>query len=206
MSGNRTSFNHAKRKWNNLRAEGHLSLAANVGKTAIISSFFTDEPPDTETGITELEAFRSEAYELAKRTQAAGGKPELAVDATRDDITDLIRDPEVATMYMIGNGSLSTLILDEKDYYDWRHVSQATTHLKQGAFIQRQCGGLTRVFNAPLGLFAVNDPRNVHAAFDAEFYPLSLDDPVNEKIQPIFNTDNVDFATIKALGSIVHEI
>ncbi|HET8669782.1 MAG TPA: hypothetical protein VFM05_03880 [Candidatus Saccharimonadales bacterium] len=203
MAGDRQLFKRAKTKWESLRDEGNFSLSAELGKTAIISSFFTDEPPDTETGITELEAFRSEAFELAKRIQASGGRTELAIDATRDDITDLIQDPDVATMYMIGNGSLSNLIIAERDYYDWLNVSAATTHLKQGSFIQRQCGGLTRIFNAPLGLFAVSDPRNVHAAFDAEFYPLSLDDPVNEKIQPVFDTPHISYDMVKALGSTV---
>lgn len=203
MASDRQLFRRAKIKWESLRDEGSFSLSAELGKTAIISSFFTDEPPDTETGITELEAFRSEAFELAKRIQANGGKTELAIDATRNDITDLIRDSEVATMYMIGNGSLSNLIIAERDYYDWLNVSTATTHLKQGNFIQRQCGGLTRTFNAPLGLFAVSDPRNVRAAFDAEFYPLSLDDPVNEQIQPVFDTPHVSYDMIKALGSTV---
>src|SRR5260370_9119875 len=104
MPGDRQRFKRAKTKWESLREEGSSSLSAELGKAAIISSFFKDEPPDAETGITELEAFRSEAFELAKRVQANGGKPELAIDATRNDITDLIQDPEVATMHVIGNG------------------------------------------------------------------------------------------------------
>lgn len=203
MPSDRQLFRRAKNKWESLREERSFSLPAELGKTAIISSSFTDEPPDTETGITELEAFRNEALELAKRIQANGGRTELAIDAARSDITDLIQNPEVTTMYMIGNGSLSNLIIAERDYYDWFDVSAATTHLKQGNFIQRQCGGVTRIFNVPLGLFVVSDPRNVHATFNAEFYPLSLDDPVNEQIQPVFDTLHVSYDMIKALGSTV---
>ncbi len=202
MAGNHKQFNRAKAKWELLSKEGHFSLPAELGKTAIISSFFTDEPPDTETGITELAAFRGEARELAFRIHKAGGNPELAIDASRNDITSLIQDPGIASMYVIGNGSLSTLLLDVKDYYDWTNVSNATTHLKLGKFVQRQCGGLTRVLNVPLGLFAVSDPRNVHAALDAEFYPRSLDDPVNEKVQPLFDIDQIDYSSIKSLGSV----
>jgi hypothetical protein len=203
MPGNRKLFTRAQAKWNQLRDEGLLSLPAEVGKTAIISSFFTDEPLDTETGMTELEAFRSEAHELGKRMLALGDRPVVAVDASRDDIVDLIRDPEVATMYVIGNGSLSTLMLGEKDYYDWQNAADATTHLKQGPFIQRQCGGLTRLFNVPLGLFVVSDQRNVHATFNDAFYPLSLDDPVNREIQPIFQDEIIGYDAIKALGSSI---
>jgi hypothetical protein len=203
MPGNHKLFNRAKAKWELLSKDGHFSVPAEIGKTAIISSFFTDEPPDTRTGISELTAFRTEAKEIAARVQTAGGTPELAIDATRDEITSLIQDPEVATMYVIGNGSLSTLMLDEKDYYDWEYAAAATTHLKRGNFVQRQCGGLTRVLNVPLGLFVVSDARNVHAAFnDPEFYPLSLDDPVNEKVKPVFDIDQVDYNVIKDLGSV----
>lgn len=203
MPGNRKTFNKAMEKWELLGKEGCLSVPPELGKTAIVSSFFTDEPPDTTTGITELASFRNEAKELATRIHATGGRPELAIDATRHDITRLVQDPEVASMYVIGNGSLSTLLLDVKDYYDWTNVSDATTHLKLGEFIQRQCGGLTRTVNVPLGLFAVNDHRSVHAALDAEFYPLSLDDPVNELVLPVFDTDRVGYDMIRSLGSTV---
>jgi hypothetical protein len=203
VHGNRKLFTRAHAKWNRLKDEALFSLPAELGKTAIISSSFTDEPLDAETGMTELEAFHSEAQELGKRTLAAGGRPIVAIDASRDDITDLIRDPEVATMYMIGNGSLSTLMLGEKDYYDWQHAADATAHLKLGSFIQRQCGGLSRLFNVPMGLFVVSDPRDVHATFNDAFYPLSLDDPVNKEIQPIFHSEVVDYDVIKALGSSI---
>lgn len=201
MHGNRKMFARAHEKWERLKKKESFSLPVEIGKTAIISSFFTDEPPDTKTGITELEAFRSEAHELGKRTLTAGGRPIVAIDASRDDVTDLVRDPEVANMYVIGNGSLSTLLLGVKDYYDWQNVSDATTHLKLGTFVQRQCGGLTRIFNVPMGMFAVDDFRNVHAAFDAEFYPLSLDDPVNDKILPVFESEIVTYESVKAFGS-----
>lgn len=206
MAGNKKQFNRAMLKWESLSKEGHFSKPAEIGMTAIISSLFTDEPPDTETGITELAAFRTEAKELANRIAAKGGRPELAIDATRADITSLIQDPDIATMYVIGNGSLSTLLLDVRDYYDWANVSHATTHLKQGIFVQRQCGGLTRLLNVPLGLFAVSNPRSVHAALDPAFYPQSLDDPVNEKIQPVFDYDFVDYEIIKRLGSAYTQV
>lgn len=202
MAGNRKVFERSMKKWEEFYKEGHFSAPIEVGKTAIVSSYFTDEAPDTITGVTELQSFRIEALALADRVRAVGRKPELAIDASRDDITRLIQDPDVANIYMIGNGSLSSLVLDVKDYYDWTDVSQASTHLKQGLFIQRQCGNLSRVLNVPLGLFAVTDARNVQAAFGEDFYPLSLDDAENDKIQPLFNTDRVDYALIKSLGSL----
>ena len=202
MAGDKKKFTQAMYKWEGLKKDGHMSSSPEIGKTAIISTFFTDEPLDTETGVTELEAFRSEARELANRTLSAGGRPLLAIDATRTDIDDIIKDPDVASMYVIGNGSLSTLMLDVKDYYDWQNVSEASTHLKLGVFVQRQCGGLTRFVNVPMGLFAVMDPRNVHAALDPAFYPLTLDDPVNELVRPVFFDETVNYEDIKKLGSV----
>ena len=200
MASDRQKFRVAVAKHEMLRREKHCSVPPEFGKTAIVSSVFTDEDLDTERGVTELESFRREAYSLADLVIARAGTPELAVDASRDDIDRIIKDPDISDIYVIGNGSLSTLILDVRDYYDWLNVSEATDHLKLGKFIQRQCGGLTRSFNVPMGLFAVCRPSDVHAALDDAFYPASLDDPVNEKIQPVLNMARpVTYEEIKAI-------
>ena len=203
MAGNRKTFNRALLKWEQLQRDGSFSMDTHVGKIAIISSYFTDEPLDTATGVTELTSFRSEALALADRTRAQGLEPTVAIDASRHDVTRLLQDPEVASMYIIGNGSLSTLLLGEKDYYDWRDISDASTHLKQGFFIQRQCGGLSRTVNVPMGLFAVMDMSKVHAASGKDFYPLSLDDAENDKIVPVFTELTIGYDDIIKLGSAV---
>ncbi|MBP7806919.1 hypothetical protein KA047_00290 [Candidatus Saccharibacteria bacterium] len=199
MASDRQRFNRAVAHWENLRTEGHFSNPVEQASIAIVSSQFTDDDPDTVSGITELESFRIEALELADRARKAGLRPEVAINATRSDITALIQDPSVATMYMIGNGSLSSLILGIEDRYDWHHASTASNHLKLGQFIQRQCGGLSRQLNVPLGLFVMEDPRSIHAALGLEFYPISLDDPENEKIQPIFDTRFFSYQSIKQI-------
>lgn len=201
MASEHQKFNRAQAKWSGFMEAGDLSVPIEIGRTAIISSYFTDEDPDTVTGMSELAMFRGEALALADRIHQAGGEPELAIDATRYDIDRLIQDPEVASVYVIGNGSLSSLLLGVKDYYDWTSVSEATTHVKQGVFVQRQCGNLSRVRNVPMGLFAVTDPRNVHAALGDDFYPLSLDDIENEKIKPVFQIGQVDYDSIRRLGA-----
>lgn len=199
MAGDRKRFKRAVEKREAFVAAGDYSVPPEIGRTAIVTSFFTDEPLDTERGVTELESFRNEAHALADRVVAKGGIPELAIDATRGDIDQLIKDPAVSDMYVIGNGSLSNLILDERDYYDWINASDATDHLKLGSFIQRQCGGLTRATNVPLGLFVVSHPVNLHAALDDAFYPSSLDDPVNDKVQPIFTEWPVTYEAVKEI-------
>lgn len=201
MPGDRKQFWRAQSKWELLKKDGCFGAPVGDGRTAIVTSAFTDEEPHTTTGISELTSFRSEALALADRIHSSGGVPELAIDATHNDITYLIQDPGIVSMYTIGNGSLSTLLLGVKSYYDWGIVSAATTHLKLGTFIQRQCGGLTRNLNVPLGLFAVSDPRKVYAALgDESFYPQNLDDVENDKISAVFAVEFVDYATVKHLG------
>lgn len=152
--------------------------------------------------MTELALFEEEAEELARRARAAGCAAAVVLKATRHDLDEMLRDASVSELYVIGNGSLSTLLLGERDYYDWVDVAEAATHLKAGRFVQRQCGGLTRVVNVPMGLFAVLDQRLVRAALDPAFYPRSLDDPVNAKVLPVFDHDDVDYASVKRLGSV----
>jgi len=199
MASDRQQFRLAVEKREAFFAGEYFSVPPEIGYTAIISSFFTDEEPDTERGDTELESFRSEAYALADRVVATGGTPELAVDASREDINTIIKDPNISSMYIIGNGSLSALILAERDYYDWINASDATDHLKLGSFVQRQCGGLRRALNVPLGLFVVSDPINVHAALNEEFYPVSLDDPVNDMVLPVLQSWPVTYEQVKAI-------
>jgi hypothetical protein len=201
MASNRQQFKRAVNKWEALANDGYYSVPLEIGRTAIISSPFTDEEPGTVAGIAELAAFRREAIDLADQVRLSGGEPEVAIDATRHDITRLIQDPNIVSIYAIGNGSLSALLLDVNERYDWSDLSKATNHVKRGIFVQRQCGGLTRSLNVPLGLFAVDDPRNVFAAVAVEFYPQSLEDTENEKIMPVFNFRSLSYQIIKQLSS-----
>lgn len=206
MPSDRKDYRKALSKWNKLREDKAIGMPAHLGKVAIISSDFTDEPPDTITGMSELDAFRKEALALADRSRARGIEPTVAIDATRGDITRLIQDPQVASIYIIGNGSLSALLLGERDYYDWLNVSEASTHLKQGTFIQRQCGGLTRRVNVPMGLFAVSEMDNVHAAIGHSFYPQDLDDVENDKIKPVFRIPIAEYDDVVQLGSVTGNV
>jgi|GEM_PF-2421111 len=197
MASDRKQFAGAHRKWSRLLEDGQFSEPPATSSTAIVTSRFTDEPLDTRTGLTELESFHREAHELVARQTTP---TVLAIDASRSEITDLVRDRSVSSMIVIGNGSLSTLMLGQRDYFDWNSVASATDHLKLGQFIQRQCGGLTRDVNVPLGLFAIHDPRNLRAAVGNDaFFPTSLDDPVNCDIAQVFDETCVSYTDVKML-------
>ena len=201
MAGDRQQFKLAKTKWAQLLDEQVFGAPIAEGKVAIATSPFTDEPADTVTGMSELASFHSEALQIAERCRARGQQPVLAIDATRSELGDLIADPRISTVFVIGNGALSNLMLGEKDYFDWSDVAEATTHLKQGSFVQRQCGGLSRATNVPLGMFAVADHREVFAALGNDsFNPRSLDDPENDCVRRVFETADVTYDDVKALS------
>ena len=199
MASDRQQFASALAKWQELGDKAEVSVPVQLGRTAIITSSFTDNEPGTDAGAAELASFRTEAIALGDRLSSMGDTPELAIGATRHDITRLIADPTIVSLYVIGNGSLSTLLLGMRDSYDWAEVAAATTHRKLGRFVQRQCGGLTRNLNVPLGLFAVNDPAHVYAALGDEFNPRDLDDPENDKIRSILDSRLPHYKTFKHL-------
>lgn len=180
MASDRQQFASALRRWRQLGASGRRSATWTEGLTAIVVSSFTDAPTGSAAARRELHSFRAEGQELATRTELAGGRPVLILDATRPQVDCVVQDPEVASVYFVGNGSLSMVWLAECDRYDWLDVSRVSDHLKRGWCHQRQCGGLTRRLNVPLGLFMLDTPNQLVAALDPAFAPPSLDHPVNE--------------------------
>jgi hypothetical protein len=180
VASDRQQFESALRHWRWLCASDRRSASWAEGLTAIVVSGFTDNPPGSTAAHGELRSFRAEGEELADRTELAGGHPLLLIDATRRDFDRVVQDPEIATLYVVGNGSLSMVWLAEDDRYDWLDVSRSSDHLKRGWVHQRQCGGLTRRLNIPLGLFMLEEPAQLVAALDSTFDPPSLDHPANE--------------------------
>lgn len=164
MAGDRKQFKEALDKWDSLHEAESFSVPLAVGNTAIISSAFTDDEPTTPAGANELIAFRAEALDLEQRVHMEGGKPVVSIDASHDDIDAIIQDPKITSLYIIGNGILSAVLLDVDRRYDWADASRATDHLKTGFFEQRQCGGLPRSANVPLGLFVMSSHSQVRAA------------------------------------------
>ncbi|WP_354699936.1 hypothetical protein DSM112329_00194 [Paraconexibacter sp. AEG42_29] len=198
MASDRQQFDLALRRWHRLHSAGRWSASWFDGITAVVTSSFTDNPPDSPAAHRELASFRGEGEEIANRTDLAGGRPLLLLDPTRADIDRVIQDDEVANVYFVGNGSLSMLWMAETDRYDWQDVSSNTTHLKQGWCYQRQCGGLTRRLNVPLGLFMLARPTRLVAALDDAFDPPSLDHPANECMTVVMEGQHMVYDTFVA--------
>jgi len=201
VASDRQQFEWALARWRRLREAGRRSASWADGISAIVVSGFTDAPPGSPAADRELCAFRAEGDELADRAELAGGRPLLLAGATRADLDRAIQDPEVATLYIVGNGSLSMFWLAEDDRYDWLDVARQANHLKRGWVHQRQCGGLTRRLNVPLGLFALEQPARVIAALDDAFEPPTLDHPANECLTSVMTGWPVAYETFVLGGA-----
>jgi hypothetical protein len=118
--------------------------------------------------------------------------------ATVADFEDVVNDATVATVIVRGFGNLSAISTplapgDDAPYIslEWLHLSRMASHLKLGRFVVRSCGGMTRIFNPPLGYGVVTSHRNIWAPVGFVISVEGLDDPVNELIRPITDTDEL---------------
>lgn len=197
MASDRQQFNRAYGKWQALCDAERLSVEVTDGITAILTSdypFNAEKDNCSDKYVSDENdwwVFEIEGKELADKLEEKGMHTELLKGATASDLDSVIADPEVTTIYTIGHGSISDIVLRGayRGVYDWRRASEVSTHLKTGAFIQRQCGIFRRKLNVPLGLFVMHDASQVLAATGDVFDPIDLDDVQNEKIDRVFLAD-----------------
>lgn len=200
MASDRQQFKRARVKWESLLADRKLSVAPDVGVTAIIVSGSVNAKKDTPEAVVERRIFYDEAERLEAAVVQQGGTPQVFA-ATASNFGTVLQNPEVSSVYTIGHGNLTHLALEDAKAYFWSTAAAAADHLKTGVFVQRQCGNLGRGgLNVPLGLFCVEDPRNLHAATGVQL-PDELDESHEDYFKPVFATPTVDLRDIRMLGT-----
>lgn len=199
MADDRKEFKDAYRKRSQLRADKKFSSSPELGKTAIVVSSFINVHSSITDALSQNDAYEDEAKNLAIQLELRGERP-VIIPAIFGLVATVLRDPEVASIYTIGNGALSNIALDNGRLFDWSLVSEYATHLKRGLFVQRQCGGLPRDLNVPLGFFALEDHRHLHAAPGAEFSNRLTEDD-EARIVQIFDKPDASWMDVKALKS-----
>lgn len=209
MANDRKQFQERLQRWHEHHDAEAYSLPAEEGITAIIVScypYYTIKNPDNSNmDIYDAEDFANfshEANEFAHALGEVGLKSEIIMSATAEDMVDTIQDPEISSIIAIGHGSLSDIMIPgaKKDVFDWRHAGEATTHLKTGLFLQRQCGIFRRDLTVPLGTFVVSDFTSIKAPVGEVFTPESIyeDDSENRKITQVFSApDTISYELIK---------
>jgi hypothetical protein len=199
MASDKQQFERALQKWEQLRAAGCISASKKIGKHAIICSYITDIDSSSEDSLEDsstIVKFTNEAQSLYNRYTALGKKAILHIDADGEIFDDVLKDPSVSNITVIGHGALSfvylpngTTTLEGKNIannrYDWRDVSSAADHLKRGIFIQRHCGHAVRNLSVPLGTFAMQSHHRVIAPVHEYFTPDSIYDPTNKLLRKV---------------------
>lgn len=204
MASDRKQFNECYKARTEMLESGALSLPMDEGIAAIFCSYFSDWGDNVKAekrNRKDIKIFRKEAFSIAKFLGDIGIGSEVFLNTRKQDIDEVLTDPDFASIYTIGHGNLSSFFVPGaiNNIYDWTDVSEAADHLKSGFFVQRQCGGLERNFNAPLGMFAVSDIRNVIAAAGGGFEPRGLNHFANDWLEPVFDSDSTSYRDIKRL-------
>lgn len=191
MATDSERFERALQKWDQLQEAGSYSAPSVIGKLAIMLPY--DHKRESGFVVDDFETFHSEALAIADHAKAAGKVAELAINAGKSDFRDVMRDPTISDVLIIGNGCLSSVALHGPDKrVDWLHLSRMSDHLKTGTFVQRFCGFTPRQLNAPLGMFAVNDHRSIMAPVNKFIRPRSLTHHHNKYIQQVFAQARID--------------
>lgn len=195
MASDKVQFNSALRRWDRLKTEGIFSEPDTEGRTAILFASCGLDDPDNEA-----EAFEKEAADIQNEYRALGRRTLTIPDFTSSDAADIVQDPSVSTIIIIGNGTLSTIETSNGILVDWLELSEYTTHLKLGAFIQRQCGERSRRLSLPLGTFIMSRHDSVFAAMD-RYLPPVVTSSYESYIRPIHHHQRLDYTLAEKIFS-----
>lgn len=193
-------FLDAQSKWDAQHEAGAFSLPPDEGITAIFQAKYIRECNYKEHW-KEMLAFRKEALAIKRRLENLGRRGLVFSGLRKDELYEVLDDPQFSSLVMIGHGDLMGLRDDEGGFVDWRHVSKAASHLKLGTVIQRFCGGYggCTQLGVPFGAFAVSDQRNVIAPVGKMFTPES--DPTHEKyLRPVFTSERISLSDARSLS------
>ncbi len=197
MASDKEDYTIALEKWQSLHDEGLFSDPGENRSVAVLLPY-DHHDHDGYTGVESFEALREEAYGLATTLANTKHNVTLAIDAEETDFKEVLQDPKIASVVVIGHGGLSAVhTADPAKRLDWADISRMTTHLKTGKFLQRFCGGLWRDFNAPLGTFAMDSHSKVYAPVGKTFSPRNLDDKENNKIIPVTRKTKLGYHAVK---------
>lgn len=200
MASDAQQYNRAVEKWRVLEKDKFFSRPAAEGVVGILCSYWPLNPDTYQAGKKEVKnkkILRKEALKIADITNERGNDTELVLNAHTSDFFDLLKDPKISDLILVGNGNFSSFYLPDSDI-SWADVGRESDHLKQGDFVQRHCGFFARNLSVPLGMFAVRNLSSVHAAAGYYIYPKGLNHPHAGLIQPVFEDGYLpDYEDIK---------
>jgi hypothetical protein len=158
MASDRSQYNRALRKWDELHEAQKYSIPSDDGCVAILWS-------DYVLNDDERVAFEEDAYLVSGDFAGLGIESQIFPAYTLNDASKVLQHPEMTHIITIGNGNLSTSYAHDGGRFDWQFVSRYSSHLKTGRFVQRHCGQPIRELSVPLGTFAMARHSDVYAAY-----------------------------------------
>lgn len=206
MPDDSKQFERAVGWWEEMHNSKAYSLPSEVGGLAVICSYYTDFNNDStdrvsKQSLRDIKKFRNEGLKIAELAQKQGKQAEAILNANAIDVGNVLRDPTISDVVVIGHGCLSSVYMKDPrsadTLYDWYDVALDTDHLKTGVFTQRFCGGLRRKLPVPLGTFAMADHRNVLAPIGLYFASKGLDYYRNDHLVPVSETKGLNIAQVK---------
>ncbi len=147
-----------------LLQSGQLSLPSDEGQAVIITSGGTKENKQTLAEHAQVLA-----ADRARRFLGAT----ILLQPALDEIIEVIRNPEVASMAFIGDGAFSSFTIgDGGQRLDWRSAARAASHLKQGSMELRTCSRIIsphKEARVSMAAFLVDNQTNILGTVDKSF-------------------------------------
>lgn len=204
MPTNTIVFERALHEWDDHVRYANYSQPPHIGATALLMPF--------NHAVRDSKVLEGETYDdlrratllLAAHAARSGIEPLVAVDATETDFEEALSNHKYSHIMVIGHGCLSSVEVQNnarpvnEQRLDWLNIATMATHLKTGRFMHLTCATLPRRFNVPLGLFAVNDHRNIYAALGSRIKPADFNFTRQGLVQPITDVRRLDYEGIKA--------
>lgn len=195
MASDKSEFGVALEKWQSFHNDGLFSDPVESKGVAVLLPFDYGGP---YKGVESFEALRTEASKITDALHITGHNVTLAVNAKEHDFNQVMAEPSISSVIVIGHGCLSAVEMpDPIRRLDWADISRMATHLKTGRFLQRFCGGLHRDLNVPFGAFAMSSHSDVYAPVGQPFSPASTEDKENHKIERVIRTSTLDYDLVK---------
>jgi hypothetical protein len=199
---NRAEFNRAAKKRLGLQEAGQFSEPDGPGARVAVLMPFVQELVQRERD--DFASFEQDAEALVNHLSNNDREPVLRMRATVADFESVVTDRTISSVILRGFGTLSAVATpkaagDHAPFVllDWLHLSTMAQHLKLGNFTMRTCGGTPRIFNPPLPYGVVRSHRNIMAAVGQVISIVGLDDPANELVKPITESDELTYDEVK---------
>ena len=200
----------AVKKRDSLLEEGALSLPADEGAIAVITSLVMNKSAMNEEEAAKL---RRESLAIIDRLQGVGKKVIDVLTPTVADMNAIFRNPDITDVCAIGEGAIGNLYVAEGAIdltcgtdYDWIDVSTTADHLKTGNIYQRMCS-VVSFSKVVWGTFAAADMSKNWISQQPRFDPATVHSDPRQGLMTVYEGDeNLSYDALWDLADALNEV